>query len=108
MRILKYIIILILPLQATLQDSDPISILKEKAIPIENLSVLSSNIYIEISNYNVIMLCEMHGTNEPAEFAFGLCELIVQNEEKVILALEISSKLICLFNLTWLPRFIEP
>ena len=65
--------------------------LKKNAIPIENLYKLSDRIYDEIANYEIIMIGEMHGTNEPAEFAYGLCNLITKSEKKVVLALEIRS-----------------
>ncbi len=35
------------------------------------------------------MIGEMHGTNEPAEFAYGICKLIYKKEGKVIMAMEI-------------------
>lgn len=63
--------------------------LKKNAIPIQNLSKLSDKIYDEIANYEIIMIGEMHGTNEPAEFAYGLCNLITKSEKNVVLALEI-------------------
>ncbi|WP_204346681.1 hypothetical protein [Psychroserpens algicola] len=65
--------------------------LKKNAIPIQNLSKLSDKIYDEIANYEIIMIGEMHGTNEPAEFAYGLCNLITKSEKNVVLALEIRS-----------------
>ena len=65
--------------------------LKKNAIPIQNLSKLSDKIYDEIANYEIIMIGEMHGTNEPAEFAYGLSNLITKSEKNVILALEIRS-----------------
>lgn len=65
--------------------------LKKNAIPIQNLSKLSDKIYDEIANYEIIMIGEMHGTNEPAEFAYGLCNLITKSEKNVVLALEIPS-----------------
>lgn len=67
--------------------------LKKNAIPIQNLSKLSDKIYNEIANYEIIMIGEMHGTNEPAEFAYGLCELITKHENNVIMAMEIRSSL---------------
>ena len=67
--------------------------LKKYAIPIENLSELSDNIYDEISNFEILMIGEMHGTNEPAEFAYGLCNLITKTEKKVVLAMEIRASL---------------
>ncbi|MEY8848575.1 hypothetical protein AB9K26_07155 [Psychroserpens sp. XS_ASV72] len=65
--------------------------LKKNAIPIQNLSKLSGKIYDEIASYEIIMIGEMHGTNEPAEFAYGLCNLITKSEKNVVLALEIRS-----------------
>jgi hypothetical protein len=65
--------------------------LKKNAIPIQNLSKLSDKIYDEIANNEIIMIGEMHGTNEPAEFAYGLCNLITKSEKNVVLALEIRS-----------------
>ncbi|WP_139856522.1 hypothetical protein [Aequorivita sinensis] len=67
--------------------------LKKNAIPIQNLSKLSDKIYDEIANYEIIMIGEMHGTNEPAEFAYGLCELIAKHEGNVIMAMEIRASL---------------
>ena len=39
------------------------------------------------------MIGEMHGTTEPAEFAYGLCNLITKSEKKVVLAMEIRASL---------------
>lgn len=67
--------------------------LKKNAIPFESLSGLSDKIYDEIADHEIIMIGEMHGTTEPAEFAYGLCELITKHEDKVIMAMEIRSSL---------------
>ena len=67
--------------------------LKKNAIPIQNLSKLNDKIYDEIANYEIIMIGEMHGTNESAEFAYGLCELIAKHEGSVIMAMEIPASL---------------
>ncbi len=67
--------------------------LKENAIPIKSLSKLSNKVYDEIENFEILMIGEMHGTNEPAEFAYGLCELITEHEDNVIMAMEIRSSL---------------
>ncbi|MCK0110497.1 hypothetical protein MWU58_14455 [Flavobacteriaceae bacterium S0825] len=65
--------------------------LKKSAIPIKSLSKLSNKIYDEIANFEILMVGEMHGTKEPAEFVYGLCNLITESEKKVILALEIRA-----------------
>ncbi len=67
--------------------------LKKNAIPIESLSKLSNKIYDKIANFEILMIGEMHGTNEPAEFAYGLCELIAKHEGSVIMAMEIRASL---------------
>ena len=67
--------------------------LKKNAIPIESLSKLNNKIYDEIANFEILMIGETHGTNEPAEFAYGLCELITKHENNVIMAMEIRSSL---------------
>ncbi|RNC87207.1 MAG: hypothetical protein ED556_07235 [Winogradskyella sp.] len=67
--------------------------LKQSAIPIKSLSKLSNTIYDEIANFELLMIGEMHGTNEPAEFAYGLCDLITEHEDNVIMAMEIRSSL---------------
>ncbi len=67
--------------------------LKKSAIPIKSLSKLSNKIYDEIANFEILMIGEMQGTNEPAEFAYGLCELITEHEDNVIMAMEIRSSL---------------
>ena len=72
--------------------------LKKNAIPIENLSKLSNKIYDEIANHEIIMIGELHGTNEPAEFAYGLCELIAKHEDKVIMAMEIRASMMKNFS----------
>ncbi|MEM1326369.1 MAG: hypothetical protein AAGI23_10465, partial [Bacteroidota bacterium] len=56
-------------------------------------SKLSNKIYDEIANFEILMIGEMHGTTEPAEFAYGLCNLITKSEKKVVLAMEIRASL---------------
>lgn len=64
--------------------------LKSSLVPIRDISDLDDSLYKHISNYDIIMIGELHGTNEPAEFAFGLCDLIARKEGKVVLGMEIS------------------
>lgn len=66
--------------------------LKGSFIDIKSLSKLNIKIYKSIKEYEIIMIGEMHGTQEPAEFAYGLCNLISKHEEKVIMAMEISPR----------------
>ena len=95
MQILKLLILLLLTQNLISQsESNPVLFLQENAIKIDNLLGLNHNIYSEVCQYDVILVGEMHGTNEPAEFTYGLCELITKNEDKVILALEVPQILI--------------
>jgi len=72
--------------------------LKNSAITIKNLTDLNNKLYEGISNYNIVMIGEMHGTNEPAEFAYGICKLFNQNEKQVIMAMEIPPSQMNGFN----------
>lgn len=101
MKAISFILITFLtPMLVTSQDdiSSPRTALKQKAIAIENLRKLSNDVYNEIKDYEIIMIGEMHGTNEPAKFAYGICQLITNNEEQVILALEIPGELLVDMN----------
>jgi len=90
MKIINTLLILLVLSCNTVELSETQLNLKANAIPINKLSNLNTDIYEEISNYEIIMIGEMHGTNEPAEFAYGLCKLIAEQEENVILGMEIS------------------
>lgn len=68
--------------------------LEQNAISISQLDKLDSTIYDELKDYDVIMIGEMHGTNEPASFVSGLVKLIADREGKVVLAMEIPENLI--------------
>jgi hypothetical protein len=81
------------PIDNSVEMTEEQKDLKKKAIPIESLSKLSNKIYDEIANFEILMIGEMHGTNEPAEFAYGLCELIAKHEGSVIMAMEIRASL---------------
>lgn len=87
---IKALIILITIISCTPVELTPTqSTLKENAITLRSLSKLNKKLYKAISPYDIIMLGEMHGTNEPAEFAYGLCQLISQHEDQVIMGMEI-------------------
>jgi hypothetical protein len=81
------------PIDNSVEMTEEQKDLKKNAIPIENLSKLSNKIYDEIADFEILMIGEMHGTNEPAEFAYGLCNLITKSEKKVVLAMEIRASL---------------
>ncbi len=52
--------------------------LKEHAIPISKFDSLSSQIYEQINHYQLIMLGEIHGTNEPVIMSLNPCHQFTQ------------------------------
>lgn len=98
MRITIFILLTIIISCTSEELSDKQIKLKENAITLNSLTKLNDKIYDKISPYEIIMIGEMHGTNEPAEFAFGLCHLISQQEEHVVMAMEIPPSQMDNFN----------
>ena len=70
---------------------DPIY-LKQNAIRIDDQDNLTNDIYKHISDYQLIMVGEMHGTNEPAKLVNSLANLLTKNGDNVQVGLEIPSK----------------
>lgn len=66
--------------------------LKENAIEITTLDSLGNELYSIVKNYDILMVGEMHGTNEPASFVYGLAKLISEKEGKVAIGLEIPKE----------------
>ncbi|MEQ8518003.1 MAG: hypothetical protein RID05_11225 [Cytophagales bacterium] len=91
MKKLNYLLLLLLLSCGVKEANNPIDFLKQNAIPIKDIAKLNQHVYNEISDYEIIMVGEMHGTKEPAEFVHGLCNLLTQSEKEVVLALEIRS-----------------
>src|ERR1700740_3009831 len=65
--------------------------LKENAVRIDQPESLSDEIYRLVSDYAIIMVGEMHGTNEPAKFVIGLAELFTKKGDSVQVGIEIPS-----------------
>jgi hypothetical protein len=89
---MKNILKIIFPILSCISmanGQDVVSELKNNAFPIEELQNLDSTIYQQIKNYDLIMVGEMHGTNEPALFVYGLLKLLSEMGNAVILAIEI-------------------
>lgn len=90
MRITIYLLLLILTACITKELTPEQKRLKKNAISLQSLSKLENEIYDNLAPYEIILIGEMHGTNEPAIFASGVCNLITEHEDKVIMAMEIS------------------
>jgi hypothetical protein len=64
--------------------------LKANAIRIDNPENLSDSIYTLLSPFQIIMVGEMHGTNESAPFVSGLTNLFTNKGDSVQVGLEIN------------------
>ncbi len=66
--------------------------IKENAIKINKLDSLNNSVYKLLSKYQLIMVGEMHGTNEPATFLVGLAQLFVNNGDSIQIGLELPTE----------------
>jgi hypothetical protein len=71
--------------------------LAKSAIEITKLDSLSEVIYDALHPYKLIMIGEMHGTQEPATFVKGLAELFTKHNDSVVVGFEIPSDQMKLF-----------
>lgn len=67
------------------------SYIKENAIPINDPDHLSDSVYKLLSGFQLIMIGEMHGMNEPAQFVTSLAKLYANKGDSVMVGLEIPS-----------------
>lgn len=66
--------------------------LKKYAVQITKVDSLNKNIYNLLDNYKVILLGEIHGTNEPVNFLEALVDIFTKNGDSVQVGFEIPSK----------------
>ena len=79
-----FTILILYPVQS--QDSN---YRQAQMLSIKRLDSLSQDIYTALEEYRLIMLGEMHGTNEPVGFLIGLAELFAKNGDSVQIGFEI-------------------
>lgn len=72
--------------------------LAENTTDLGNLQNLNQKVYNKIKSFDMIMVGEMHGTQEPAKLVGGLAKLIAKNEGEVYVGLEIPEQMINLNN----------
>ncbi len=72
--------------------------LKENAVKIEHLDNLDKLVYDKLKDFKLIMIGEMHGTNEPANFLIGLTELFANHKDTVQVGFEIPSELMTTYS----------
>lgn len=74
--------------------------LKNNAVRIDNPDQLNDSVYYLLSPYKIIMMGEMHGSNEPAQFVIGLSNLLTKKGDSVQVGLELPSGQMRLFLLS--------
>ncbi|HEY4482427.1 MAG TPA: DUF6624 domain-containing protein [Candidatus Brocadiaceae bacterium] len=73
----------------TINTLDLTASLKNNAVKVNRLDSLNSSVYKLLDNFQLIMIGEMHGTNEPAKFVTGLVKLLTGNGDSVQVGFEI-------------------
>ena len=66
--------------------------LRANAVQIVYLDTLEKPIYDKLKDFKLVMIGEMHGTNEPANFLIGLTELFANNGDTIQVGFEIPSE----------------
>lgn len=89
----RFFVILTITLQQiNLFGQDLQTQLEENAVKIEHLDKLDRSIYEKLKDFRLLMIGEMHGTNEPASFLIGLTELFANYGDTVQVGFEIPSE----------------
>jgi len=93
-------ILLLLTLTLTLLNvsgQDDERYLKANAIRFDNPEKLSDSVYTLLSPFQIVMVGEMHGTNESAQIISGLTNLLTNKGDSVQVGLEIDPELMTKF-----------
>ncbi len=80
------VVLLLLPLFSYSQGFG--DYIKENAIEIKSINNLPQDLYVSFSKFDLIMVGEMHGTQEPSLFVESLAKLIAKKEGEVSVGLE--------------------
>ncbi len=76
----------------TLSGQNFASYIKDNAVRIDHPDQLSDSVYYLLSPFKIIMVGEMHGSNEPAQFVTSLANLFTSMGDSVQVGLEIPSE----------------
>lgn len=82
-------------LSASGQDNE--AYLKANAIRFDNAEKLSDSVYTLLSPFQIVMVGEMHGTNETAQFVNGLTNLFTKKGDSVLVGFEIPAEFMTKF-----------
>ncbi|MGL1886384.1 MAG: hypothetical protein OCD76_07710 [Reichenbachiella sp.] len=69
----------------------------KNAVEVHSLINLNNEVYDLIMDYQLIMIGEMHGTQEPAKLVSGIAKVVVENEGQVSVGLEIPQNEVAKF-----------
>ena len=61
------------------------------SIPIDNIPEPNNQVYDKVKGYQVILIGEMHGTAEPAQWLEGIAKGLLQHGKQVIIGIEIPA-----------------
>lgn len=86
----KMLLILILTSKLIYGQNNSI-LLKEQVLPLENMDSLSSQVYSLLKNYRLIMIGEIHGTNEPVKLLDEIVSLLTKQGDSVLVGFEIPA-----------------
>ncbi|MCX6185397.1 MAG: hypothetical protein NTU43_00170 [Bacteroidetes bacterium] len=92
MKIKLFILIVLLNIFLKVTAQNLQKELNKNAVKIEPLDSLNSQVFNLLSKYQVIMIGEMHGTNESANLVLGLSKLFTKLDDSVQVGFEIPSK----------------
>lgn len=67
--------------------------IKDNAVRTDKLDQSMNDLYKLLVNFKLIMIGEIHGTNEPSKFVIQLAELLANNNDNVQIGLEIPTDL---------------
>lgn len=98
-RMTKYLLLLlnITITYCSVSGQDFATYLKANAIKVDRLDSLNKQVYDLLSDKRLIMIGEIHGTNEPAKFIAGLSTLFTRYGDSVQIGFEIPSELMTTF-----------
>lgn len=96
---IRYWILVLLQLACiSLRGQNYAKYLEENAVPIARLDSLDRAVYDRLSDNRLIMVGEMHGTNEPVQFVNKLADLFTRMGDSVLVGFEIPADQMGLFE----------
>jgi hypothetical protein len=88
----KILFFIILSVSVSAQSGKYSDYIHQKALELKNRKSWNPEIYSRIKAYKAFTIGEMHGTEDVPEFTKGLVNLLVKNDKKVLLCLELPEE----------------